>query len=665
MAIGLAILNPSASAESGRLVADTGDQTPIDGETYSWAGTEHTWYATAGYAISNLEGAQGNTVENTSATGIALYADNHSEINMYNLTVISNGIGAYAAENGSITIEGGSVNSGSTALFSAGENAAISGRDLEITGTGTQAGVIATSGGSLYLSDSTLTNAAGSGIFINTAGTASLENLTVTSADIGINISGGSISDYKHLDISDTIIRTSGSNGYGLYAAQGSTLSSSNLDIVTQGGNAAGIYVSDGGSYTMTGATTIVTHGDSAHGILANNAGSTRHSMIVMVTDGTLNVTTTGSGSHAVSTAPFDGNDNKANRIIELHGKIDLITEGPSSHGLYSQGNESHIYANGGGSITTKGADSHAINAGAGTTVNGAYLTITTEKSTAVKLDASGVTAGGAPIADDSTSVNLMETDITSASNGVELSSSAGVNNVSYTQTVGSITAAGHVFQVMGGNTANTSSIELYEITAKAGTNKNLLLVSTGTNAQFNAAYSTLTGNLAVTDNNAIAYVSIDNSVLTGIADTSLTGGQINFDLNNASIWNLAGHSTMTSLELNSGSSINFTISGSNDFTDIMTAVALLQSGTIINVALDGYTGVSGDSFQLINASSSLTVQDGVTLNLGSLTPGLTWHTDDFAVNGTISIVGQIVPEPSTALLALLGLPLACRRRRR
>jgi hypothetical protein len=72
-------------------------------------------------------------------------------------------------------------------------------------------------------------------------------------------------------------------------------------------------------------------------------------------------------------------------------------------------------------------------------------------------------------------------------------------------------------------------------------------------------------------------------------------------------------------------------------------------------------TALEGDSFQIATFGSFS--DSGFTFNFDSaaLDPGLTWDTSQFANTGTIAVI----PEPSHALLMLVGLAgAACRRRR-
>src|SRR5690606_33747361 len=91
-----------------------------------------------------------------------------------------------------------------------------------------------------------------------------------------------------------------------------------------------------------------------------------------------------------------------------------------------------------------------------------------------------------------------------------------------------------------------------------------------------------------------------------------------------------------------------------------------ILNGTVTLVFAD-FAPEVGDVFQLFDWSGSLDASAfdlGTDLILPSLDGELAWITDDFLTSGSVSVI----PEPSTAVLALLGLGMAAgfvlRRRR-
>jgi fibronectin-binding autotransporter adhesin len=113
---------------------------------------------------------------------------------------------------------------------------------------------------------------------------------------------------------------------------------------------------------------------------------------------------------------------------------------------------------------------------------------------------------------------------------------------------------------------------------------------------------------------------------------------------------------------------------GNHDFIDVQGALTLNANGGITVQTTNGYTGVFGDVFNLIDwtgfANNGFTVPNryddgtvaGLMLDLPTLSAGLTWDTSLFLNHGTL----VVTPEPSRMLLLVAGLSaLALRRRRK
>ncbi len=96
---------------------------------------------------------------------------------------------------------------------------------------------------------------------------------------------------------------------------------------------------------------------------------------------------------------------------------------------------------------------------------------------------------------------------------------------------------------------------------------------------------------------------------------------------------------------------------GVNDKLDI--SGAFIFDG-ILKLALDGYAPVLGDEFDLADFSGNVTGSWSLDISDAALSPGLLWDTSRFNTEGIL----QVIPEPSSALLLLLGgLPILRRRR--
>lgn len=121
--------------------------------------------------------------------------------------------------------------------------------------------------------------------------------------------------------------------------------------------------------------------------------------------------------------------------------------------------------------------------------------------------------------------------------------------------------------------------------------------------------------------------------------------------------------SILGNLGLNAGSDLFIEIGGTAtpDFDRLLVSGHLDAGGNILVSFVNSFTALEGDSFQIATFDSFS--DSGFTFNFDSATldPGLTWDTSQFASTGTIAVI----PEPSHALLLLVGLAgAACRRRR-
>lgn len=100
----------------------------------------------------------------------------------------------------------------------------------------------------------------------------------------------------------------------------------------------------------------------------------------------------------------------------------------------------------------------------------------------------------------------------------------------------------------------------------------------------------------------------------------------------------------------------------SYDSIDVTGAITL--AGALNVVLVNGFSPVSGASFNLIDAASF--GGNFASVNLPALPGGLTWNTAALATAGLLSVSGSAIPEPSTyaAILGAVALGLAWWRRR-
>jgi T5SS/PEP-CTERM-associated repeat protein len=128
---------------------------------------------------------------------------------------------------------------------------------------------------------------------------------------------------------------------------------------------------------------------------------------------------------------------------------------------------------------------------------------------------------------------------------------------------------------------------------------------------------------------------------------------------------NSSGILTVTeTTTLETGSILDIGIGGQvlgSEYDQLVTDTFESNGGTIRVTLVGLYVPSFGHSFQIVNAGTFDLA--GIFFNFSSapLTPGLSWDTDAFALNGTISVI----PEPSVAGLLGLGSLLFLRRQRR
>jgi PEP-CTERM motif len=106
--------------------------------------------------------------------------------------------------------------------------------------------------------------------------------------------------------------------------------------------------------------------------------------------------------------------------------------------------------------------------------------------------------------------------------------------------------------------------------------------------------------------------------------------------------------STLGKLQMDTGTSLNFTISSTSVFGSISSINA---AGALISIQGNNYVGKAGDTFDFTSGNflgAQLDVAD-----LPHLGAGLSWDTTDFLADGILSVQG--VPEPSTYVMLLLG----------
>lgn len=129
---------------------------------------------------------------------------------------------------------------------------------------------------------------------------------------------------------------------------------------------------------------------------------------------------------------------------------------------------------------------------------------------------------------------------------------------------------------------------------------------------------------------------------------------------------NLIGNLTVSSLGIGSqGGTLLFNLGPGNIrdrlIVNGLAGISITSNSTLRLTLLDGFTPEAGQSFDLIDWTSSFTSNFG-TLDLPALSGGLTWDSSALYTTGTLVVA---IPEPTTfALVALATVTLFSRRRK-
>lgn len=171
-----------------------------------------------------------------------------------------------------------------------------------------------------------------------------------------------------------------------------------------------------------------------------------------------------------------------------------------------------------------------------------------------------------------------------------------------------------------------------------------------------------LDGRIYAFEGGSITLTMDMNSVFT--ESTAVQSDADNITLTFSSVWNIVEESTLSSLKINSGSSVIFDFADNNKDTPylIHTEELNLESEAKLVFNLDGTTVSEGDSFTLFDVSGNF-IHNGPSPYI-TTTDGL-WQfshaTDDWQ---TYTITGKtLISEPSLPTILLLGIAALTLRR--
>jgi len=382
----------------------------------------------AASATSSGQLAANNTTANyddyqVSTTGTSqygLWATNSANLTFTNSDATTNGNAAYTAlvQSGSTlnldNVSLGSLGTSAHVLYAAG-GSTVNANNLRLTGTGATTYGINLLSNSVFNGTDVQIQSTNAGILVadSTLGIDGLDIVTSGANGYGIRYTGAA-----DVNVNNATINTAGDTGVGILAQAGS-MAGNNIAITTTANNARGIYMQGTDTALNIDTLNIATQGTNSYGIQnAATAGA------VAVSNATIN--TAGYGASAILA---QGGTTTANNVA-------LTTTGDSARGLLVSVAGAQATLDG-GSITTSGSGSNAVQGTDGTVINVRNMELNIGAVGSIGYNgATGLYSGaGAVINADSLNINA---------NSSAMWMNAGVinaNNINMVQTDGNYSA--------------------------------------------------------------------------------------------------------------------------------------------------------------------------------------------------------------------------------
>jgi autotransporter family porin len=280
-----------------------------------------------------------------------------------------------------------------------------------------------------------------------------------------------------------------------------------NFSIKTNANESTGITAKESSRVATGSNAKIETLGDKAHGIFLNSPSAA-------VNSGSLSIVTTGELSDGIL-ASSGGN--------VTAGILNIETNNAASYGIHLAGDSSNVNSISGGRIHSEG-------------------TAVKFQTNAAGTDGQHVTLTGVTLTNNGTAASVITGSSTDVDNAGNLIQAGGLTAIN-----------GNSDQVID------SVLSLYNSTATAGGNKDLLNVSNGSTFTFNNDNTLLTGNIE-TDSTSYATVNLaNNSMLEGAVNK--VNNINNLDMNiTASTWQITEDSWVRNL--NNSGKVSFSTTG-------------------------------------------------------------------------------------------------------
>lgn len=606
------------------------------------------------------------------ATGVGS-AISGSDMQVSTAALSSNG--AYAQAGGHISLQGGAVATAgnvSHGVYAEGAGSVITAQSLDIRTTGANSMAVSVSnGGRAALTDVRASNASGTGMSADGAGSAlDLLNTTVSaSSGTGIYVRGASLSmqggsvtssgDSVMLapawgikgataTLRDTALFAS--NGYGVNInAQGASATLDGVSIFALGPRGTGVWLPsidtlldarnvDIASWTVgidnrAGRATlqdgsVVTYGDNAHGLYVSREYGTAASIAATGT----RIETSGAGAVGALARLSGASVSLTNASVD--------TDGTTAYGLFASGSGSSLTASG-STVATRGAGASAL-----AMSNRASVTLDATRLTTSGLNAHGVWSYGTA-AGVTNNLFLVDGTHVDTQDGVGLLASGGDHHFTLSDATITARTAGDV-----------GSGDLLQSRAVNVTSGGVTTAIQTGRVNLDATRSTLTGDI-IADSGAVDIALSDHSVLTG-ALVSRNGRIDSLSIDGGSTWNVRGNSALGAL--GNGGTIALAPPSAQSGFKTLTVRDYTGGGTLVmntqlggdgspsdRLVIDGGTTTGLTGMRIINAGGvGALTQQGIklveTINGGTTTP------DAFRLDP-----GSSGYRPSTGTMAVNG----------
>ncbi len=427
-------------------------------------------------------------------------------------------------------------------------------------------------------------------------------------------------------------IKTTGSSAHAVYLnnINSSILMRDNGTILTNGSNSDGFVISangSGGIINIGNNFSVETLKDKSDGIVTAKDG-------IVKIGNDFSIITNANESTGITA--------KDSSKIETGNNTEIDTKGNKSHGIFLSSKEAEVSSNS-ISIGTMGELSDGIQLSSGGNVSAGVLNIETNDASSYAIhligDSSNINSiSGGRIHSEGTAIKFQTNSLGSDGQKVTLRGVTLTNNGTaasvITGSASDVDNAGNLIQVGGLTAINgnadqviDSTLNLYDSTAAAGGNKELLNVSNGSTFTLNNDNTLLTGNIE-TDSTSYVTVNLKNNSSFSGAVNNVNNANI-LDMNIvSSTWEITDNSWVR--DLNNSGKVAFsdtgkilTVNGNyvgnngvlniktvleddNSITDKLHVIGDTSGETLVNVEKSGGNGAAtNEGIRIIEVDGS------------------------------------------------------------